>query len=91
MWNRTDIRDLLEPNTWLLGSFLNSSFPILCPLEERRSGAETLVKLLVVYFTTVVAFCHLMSIRGESLLISRPLFFVRAAATFIILNLYASG
>jgi hypothetical protein len=62
---------------------MNSSSPILCPLEERRSRAEILVKLFVVYFTTIMAFCHLMSVRGEPLLPLRPLFFVSSPFAFI--------
>src|ERR1700712_3329507 len=37
----------------------------LCPHENRRSIAELACKTFVVHFTTVVAFCHLLSIRGQ--------------------------
>jgi hypothetical protein len=62
---------------------MNSTSPILCPLDKRRSRVEILVKLFVVYFTVIVAFCHLMSIRREPLLSPRPLFFVRGGAALI--------
>lgn len=37
----------------------------LCPLDNRRSVAEILLKLAVVHFTTITAYCHLLSLRGE--------------------------
>lgn len=37
----------------------------LCPLEDRRSAAELSLKLAVVHFTTITAYCHLLSMRGE--------------------------
>ena len=47
---------------------MSSISPIFCPLEERRSRTEILVKLFVVYYTVMVAFCHLMSVGGEHFL-----------------------
>ncbi|KAK4543553.1 hypothetical protein LTR36_005448 [Oleoguttula mirabilis] len=37
----------------------------LCPLDTRRTSAELVVKLFIVHFTTLSAYCHLLSIRGE--------------------------
>lgn len=37
----------------------------LCPLDDRRSAAEVSLKLAVVHFTTMTAYCHLLSMRGE--------------------------
>lgn len=37
----------------------------LCPVDNRRSVAEILLKLAVVHFTTITAYCHLLNIRGE--------------------------
>lgn len=37
----------------------------LCPLDDRRSAAEISLKLAVVHFTTITAYCHLLSMRGE--------------------------
>lgn len=37
----------------------------LCPLDDRRSAAEVSLKLAVVHFTTMAAYCHLLSMRGE--------------------------
>lgn len=37
----------------------------LCPLDDRRSAAEISLKLAVVHFTAMTAYCHLLSIRGE--------------------------
>ncbi|KAH8766386.1 hypothetical protein F5882DRAFT_413867 [Hyaloscypha sp. PMI_1271] len=41
---------------------------ILCPLDSRRTVTELWVKLAVVHFTVIAAFCHLLSIRGEPIL-----------------------
>lgn len=37
----------------------------LCPLDDRRSAPEVSLKLAVVRFTTITAYCHLLSTRGE--------------------------
>lgn len=37
----------------------------LCPLDDSRSVAEIILKLAVVHFTTMTAYCHLLSMRGE--------------------------
>lgn len=37
----------------------------LCTLDDRRSAAELSLKLAVVHFTTIAAYCHLLSMRGE--------------------------
>lgn len=37
----------------------------LCPLDDRRSATELSLKLGVVHFTTMTAYCHLLSMRGE--------------------------
>ena len=47
-----------------------------CPLDERRSASELYVTLFVIHFTVIVAYCHLMSIRNEAILSSKPIFFV---------------
>lgn len=36
-----------------------------CPIDDRRSSAEVSLKLAVVHFTTMTAYCHLLSMRGE--------------------------
>lgn len=36
-----------------------------CPLDDRRSAAEVSLKLAVVHFTTITAYCHLLSMRAE--------------------------
>lgn len=47
----------------------------LCPLEDRRTSTELWIKLVVVHFTTITAFCHLLSIRGESILSWRLVYY----------------
>lgn len=37
----------------------------LCPLDDRRSAAEVSLKLAIVHFTTITAYCHLLSLRAE--------------------------
>lgn len=37
----------------------------ICPLDDRRSATELSLKLGVVHFTTMTAYCHLLSMRGE--------------------------
>lgn len=37
----------------------------LCPLDDRRSASEVSLKLAVVHFTTMTAYCHLLSMRGD--------------------------
>lgn len=41
----------------------------LCPLEDRRSATEVSFKLLVVHLTVITAYCHLLSLRGEPILV----------------------
>lgn len=36
-----------------------------CSLDDRRGAAEISLKLAVVHFTTMTAYCHLLSMRGE--------------------------
>lgn len=48
----------------------------LCPLEGRRTTTELVVKLFVVHFTTLTAYCHVLSIRGEPIMGWRLAFYV---------------
>lgn len=54
----------------------------LCPLDDRRSAAEIWLKLAVVHFTTMTAYCHLLSMRGEP---------TRAICTKTMLFLFCPG
>ena len=47
-----------------------------CPLDGRRSPTEIWVKLFVIHFTAITAFCHLLSIRKERILSPKLLAFV---------------
>lgn len=58
----------------------------ICPVDDRRSVAEISLKLAVVHFTTLTAYCHFLSIRGEpTKVISRKmiLFFVFPSSIII--------
>ncbi|KAH7393433.1 hypothetical protein BKA64DRAFT_676180 [Cadophora sp. MPI-SDFR-AT-0126] len=46
-----------------------------CPIDGRRTSKELYVKLLVVHFTVLTAYCHLLSLRNERVLSWRPLYF----------------
>ena len=62
----------------------NLTGPILCPIEGRRTSTELYVKLIVVHFTTITAFCHLLSITDEPLLSFKPLFFFFTPLNIIV-------
>ncbi|PVH81701.1 hypothetical protein DL98DRAFT_531038 [Cadophora sp. DSE1049] len=47
----------------------------LCPLDGRRTSKELYIKLLVVHFTVLTAYCHLLSLRNERVFSWRPLYF----------------
>ncbi len=47
---------------------------VLCPLDGRRTTTEVWVKLFIVYFTTITAYCHLRSIRNEPILTPKLVF-----------------
>ena len=53
----------------------NNTLSIACPLADRRSNAGVLVKLFVVHFTTIAAFCHLLSIRSERVVSYKLIFY----------------
>lgn len=55
----------------------------LCPLENRRTKAEFLVKLFVVHFMAIAAFCHLLNLRNESILNWRLYVFVLVPYAFL--------
>src|ERR1700712_37515 len=48
----------------------------LCPLDSRRTTTELVVKLFIVHFTTISAYCHLLSIRGEPIIGWRLVFYI---------------
>lgn len=47
----------------------------LCPLDSRRSTHELWSKLALTHFTSIFAFCHLHSIRGERIIGSKLVFY----------------
>jgi hypothetical protein len=59
----------------------------LCPLTDRRSSKEVWLALFVAHFTTILAFCHLLSIRGDRIL-SWRLFF-QITSPFLIITQHA--
>lgn len=63
---------------------MSSEPAILCPLLDRRNPRELYVKFFVVHFTTIVAFCHLMSIRKEKILTRRLLFYILVPYNFLV-------
>ncbi|GFF37868.1 hypothetical protein IFM58399_05041 [Aspergillus lentulus] len=69
---------------------IRSSEP-LCPLDERRTKSQLLVKLFVVHFTTIGAFFHLLNLRGEYLLNLRPVFYICAPLVFIAQHVIAAA
>lgn len=59
----------------------------LCPLDDRRSAAEVALKLAVVHFTTMTAYCHLLSMRGEpTRLICKKMFLFVMYPGYIIIQ-----
>jgi hypothetical protein len=69
----------------------SSSSEPLCPLDERRTKTELLIKLCVVHFTTLSAFFHLLNIRGEYLLSPRPIFYICVPLSFIAQHVIAGA
>lgn len=63
----------------------------LCPLDDRRTREEILLKVAVVHFTTMTAYCHLLSIRGEStgIICRKMLYFFLCPASIIIRHILA--
>ena len=55
-----------------------------CPLDGRRTSTEVWVKILIAHFTTIAAFCHLLSIRNEKILGIRLAFFFISPLVFVI-------
>ncbi|QDS76838.1 hypothetical protein FKW77_003096 [Venturia effusa] len=60
-----------------------------CPLQDRQTTAEFVVKLFIVHFTTVAAYLHLLSLRKERLLTVRPVLYVIAPLSFLVHHLLA--
>jgi hypothetical protein len=56
----------------------------LCPLTDRRSSKEVWLALFVAHFTTILAFCHLLSIRGDRILSWRLFFQITSPSLIII-------
>lgn len=48
----------------------------LCPLEDRRTARELMVKLIIAHFTAVVAFCNYLSLRNQDLASIEPIIFL---------------
>ncbi|GFG16450.1 hypothetical protein IFM61392_09513 [Aspergillus lentulus] len=69
---------------------IRSSEP-LCPLDERRTKTQLLVKLFVVHFTTIGAFFHLLNVRGEYFLSLRPIFYICTPMSFIAQHVIAAA
>jgi hypothetical protein len=57
-------------------TFNNAATADLCPLPGRRTVKELDVKLFVVHFTTISAFCHLQSLRNERIVSWRTVFYI---------------
>ncbi|KAG4440437.1 hypothetical protein IFR05_004081 [Cadophora sp. M221] len=56
----------------------------LCPIDRRRTSKELYIKLLVVHFTVITAYCHLLSIRSERVLSWRPINFFITPLSIIV-------
>ncbi|KAK5119914.1 hypothetical protein LTR85_007240 [Meristemomyces frigidus] len=54
---------------------MNLSNADVCPLDGRRTTTELLVKLFVVHFTIIAAYCHVRSIRNEPIISFSLLFY----------------
>jgi hypothetical protein len=50
----------------------------LCPSDNRRSIGELWSKTFAVHFTTIAAFCHLLSIRGQAPFSWKVVFYILA-------------
>lgn len=63
----------------------------LCPLDDRRSASEVSLKLAVVHFTTITAYCHLLSVRGEptGLICIKAVLFLLCPVSIIIQHVLA--
>ncbi|KAF2430265.1 hypothetical protein EJ08DRAFT_649816 [Tothia fuscella] len=64
---------------------LEDPYVILCPQNERRTKTELLVQLIVVHFTTVCAFMHLLHTRKDSFIYGcLPLLYIITPYSIII-------
>lgn len=63
----------------------------ICPLDNRRSPAEITLKLAVVHYTTINAYCHLLSMRGEPtrVICRKTVFFFVCPGSIIIQHILA--
>ncbi|KAJ4309327.1 hypothetical protein N0V84_011567 [Fusarium piperis] len=47
-----------------------------CPLDDRRTAQELMVKLIIAHFTAVAAFCNHLSLRNQDLASIEPILFL---------------
>ncbi|RSL61684.1 hypothetical protein CEP51_013590 [Fusarium floridanum] len=48
----------------------------LCPIDDRRTARELMVKLIIAHFTAVAAFCNYLSLRNFDLASIEPILFL---------------
>jgi hypothetical protein len=65
---------------------MNTTEAVPCPLDGRRSIAELWCKTVAVHFTTTAIFCHLLSIRRQSVFSWKLVFYVLAPWLIFIQN-----
>jgi hypothetical protein len=49
---------------------------VLCPLDDRRTANELILKLIAAHVTMVIAYCHLLSLRQAKLVSWEPYLYV---------------
>ncbi|KAL6363773.1 hypothetical protein LRP88_03195 [Fusarium phalaenopsidis] len=49
---------------------------LLCPIDDRRTARELMVKFIIAHFTAVAAFCNYLSLRNQELGSIEPILFL---------------
>ncbi|KAM6528031.1 hypothetical protein FALCPG4_009060 [Fusarium falciforme] len=49
---------------------------LLCPVDDRRTARELMVKFIIAHFTAVAAFCNYLSLRNQELASIEPILFL---------------
>ncbi|KAH7321767.1 hypothetical protein BKA65DRAFT_512972 [Rhexocercosporidium sp. MPI-PUGE-AT-0058] len=65
---------------------MNTSIPALdlCSIDGRRTSKELYIKIFVVHFIVITAYCHLLSVRSENVISWRPLHFFITTLNVIV-------
>ncbi|KAK3325979.1 hypothetical protein B0H66DRAFT_144788 [Apodospora peruviana] len=59
-----------------MASDATSTAAVLCPLDDRRTANELMLKMIAAHVTVVIAYCHLLSLRQAKLVSWEPYIFL---------------